>query len=78
MSSSRMHMYWICDMARLKETKMHFRCEIFDGKGNIIDLKHIQVSVLDVQDATKNEKAQKLKKKAQQQGFGFRVKRMEE
>ncbi len=57
---------------------MHFRCEIFDGKGNIIDLKHIQVSVLDVQDATKNEKAQKLKKKAQQQGFGFRVKRMEE
>lgn len=72
-----MCVYWICDATILKEIKMHFRCEIFDGKGNIIDLKHIQVSVLDVQDATKNEKVQKLKKKAQQQGFGFRVHRVE-
>lgn len=54
---------------------MYFKCEIFNGDGKIIEERHIEVSVGDVNDATKNEKVAKLKKKAYQQGFGFRVKR---
>lgn len=54
---------------------MYFKCEIFNDKGKIIEERHIEVNVGDVNDATKNEKVAKLKKKAQQQGFGFRVKR---
>lgn len=55
---------------------MFYLCEMFDGKtGKIIEKKHIEISVGGVTDATKNDKVQKLKKKAQQQGFGFRVKR---
>jgi hypothetical protein len=56
---------------------MYFKCELFNKDGKIVEERHIQVSVLDVQDATKNEKVQKLKKKAAQQGFGFRVSRVE-
>lgn len=52
-----------------------FKCEIFNKDGKIIEERHIEVSVGDVNDATKNEKVAKLKKKAYQQGFGFRVKR---
>lgn len=52
-----------------------FKCEIFNDKGKIIEEKHIEVNVGDVNDATKNEKVAKLKKKTQQQGFGFRVRR---
>lgn len=52
-----------------------FKCEIFNDKGKIIEERHIEVNVGDVNDATKNEKVTKLKKKAQQQGFGFRVRR---
>jgi len=54
---------------------MFFKCETFDKDGKLMDSKHIQVSAGGVEDATKNEKVQALKKKAQQQGFGFRVKR---
>jgi len=54
---------------------MFFKCEIFNEKGKIIEERHVQVSVGGVEDATKNEKVQALKKKAYQQGFGFRVKR---
>jgi len=54
---------------------MFFKCEIFNEKGKIIEERHVEVSVGGVTDATKNEKVQKLKKKAYQQGFGFRVKR---
>ena len=54
---------------------MYFKCEIFNDKGKIIEERHIEVNVGDVNDATKNEKVAKLKKKAQQQGFGFRVRR---
>ena len=54
---------------------MYFKCEIFNGDGKIIEERHIEVSVGDVSDAAKNEKVAKLKKKAYQQGFGFRVKR---
>ena len=57
---------------------MYFRCELFNKDGKIIEERHVQVAAGGVEDATKNEKVQKLKKKAQQQGFGFRVKRMEE
>ena len=57
---------------------MYFKCEIFDNKGKIIEERHVQVSAGGVEDATKNEKVQVLKKKAQQQGFGFRVKRMDD
>ena len=54
---------------------MFFRCEMFDKNGKIIESRHIEVSVGDVSDATKNEKIAALKTKAYQQGFGFRVKR---
>lgn len=54
---------------------MYFRCQLFDDKGKIIEERHIEVSVGDVSDAAKNEKVMALKKKATQQGFGFRVKR---
>ena len=54
---------------------MFFRCEMFDKNGKIIESRHIEVSVGDVSDATKNEKVAALKTKAYQQGFGFRVKR---
>ena len=54
---------------------MYFKCEIFNDKGKIIEERHIEVNVGDVNDATKNEKVAKLKKKAQQQGLGFRVRR---
>lgn len=57
---------------------MYFRCEIFNDKGKIIEERYVQVSVGGVEDATKNEKVQALKKKAYQQGFGFRVKRCDE
>lgn len=57
---------------------MYFRCEIFDEKGRIIEQRHVQVPVGGVEDATKNDKVQRLKKKATQQGFGFRVKREED
>lgn len=58
---------------------MYFKCQLFDGKaGKVIEERHIQVSVGGVEDASKNEKVQKLKKKAQQQGFGFRVQRMDD
>ena len=58
---------------------MYFKCQIFDGKlGKVIEERHVQVAVGGVEDATKNEKVQKLKKKAHQQGFGFRVTRMED
>jgi len=54
---------------------MFFKCEIFNDKGKIIEERHVQVSAGGVEDATKNEQVQKLKKKAAQQGVGFRVKR---
>lgn len=57
---------------------MFFRCEIFNDKGKIIEERHVQVSVGGVEDATKNEKVQALKKKAMNMGFGFRVKRCDE
>ena len=57
---------------------MYFKCETFDNKGNIIHTKNVEVSVLDVQDAAKHETVTKLRKKAQQQGFGFRVKRIDD
>ena len=54
---------------------MFFKCEIFNDKGKIIEERHVEISVGGVTDATKNEKVIALKKKAQQQGFGFRCKR---
>ena len=57
---------------------MFYLCEIFDKNGKIIEKRHISVGVGGVEDATKNEKVQILKKKAQQQGFGFRVRREED
>jgi hypothetical protein len=54
---------------------MFFKCEIFNDKGKIIEERHVQVSVGGVEDASKNEQIQKLKKKAMNMGFGFRVKR---
>ena len=57
---------------------MYFKCKIFDDKGRTIEERHVQVAAGGVEDATKNEQVQKLKKKAAQQGFGFHVKRMEE
>ena len=57
---------------------MFFKCQLFDGAGKIIEEKHMQVSAGGVEDATKNEKVQALKKKAQQRGLGFRVKRIDE
>jgi hypothetical protein len=54
---------------------MFFKCEMFNKDGKIIEERHVEISVGGVEDATKNEKVIALKKKAQQQGFGFRVKR---
>jgi len=54
---------------------MFFKCELFNEKGKIVESRHIEVSVGGVEDATKNEKVLKLKKKARDQGFGFRVKK---
>lgn len=56
---------------------MYFKCELFDEKGKIIEERHIEVTAGSVDDATKNEKVQALKKKARNQGFGFRVQRMD-
>jgi len=57
---------------------MYFKCELFNEKGKIVEERHVEVSVGGVEDATKNDKVQKLKKKARDQGFGFRVKRMDD
>ena len=57
---------------------MYFKCELFTDKGKIVEERHVQVSAGGVEDATKNEKVQALKKKAYQQGFGFRVQRMDD
>lgn len=54
---------------------MFFKCQLFDAKGKIVEERHVQVAAGGVEDATKNDKVQKLKKKASQQGFGFRVTR---
>jgi hypothetical protein len=56
---------------------MFFKCELFDQNGKIIEERHVQISAGGVTDATKNEQVQKLKKKASQQGFGFRVQKLE-
>lgn len=56
---------------------MFFKCEMFNEKGKIIEERHIEVKVGTVDDATKNEQVAKLKKKARDQGFGFRVQRLE-
>ena len=56
---------------------MYFKCQVFDGNG-IVEERHIQVSAGGVEDATKNIKVQALKLKAKQQGFGFRVTRIED
>lgn len=54
---------------------MFFKCEIFTKDGKIIETRHVQVSAGGVEDASKNEAVQKLKKKSMNMGFGFRVKR---
>lgn len=56
---------------------MHYRCEAFNKDGKIVDLKYYNISVGGVTDATKDERVQAMKKKANREGFGFRVK-MEE
>jgi hypothetical protein len=56
---------------------VYFKCEIFNDKGKIIEERHVEVSVGTVDDATTNVKVQALKKKARDQGFGFRVQRMD-
>jgi hypothetical protein len=57
---------------------MFFKCQVFDKDGKIIEERHVQISVGGVEDATKNEQVQKLKKKAMNMGFAFRVKREED
>jgi hypothetical protein len=56
---------------------MYYRCQFFNQNGKIIEERHIQISVGTVDDATKNEQVLKLKKKARDQGFAFRVTRCE-
>jgi hypothetical protein len=56
---------------------MHFRCEAFNKDGKTVDLKYFNISVGGVTDASKDERVEKMKKKANREGFGFRVK-MEE
>jgi hypothetical protein len=53
---------------------MFFKCELFNKDGKIIEERHIEVKVGGVEDAVANDKVKALKKKAAQQGFGFRVK----
>jgi len=57
---------------------MYFKCQLFGKDGIIVEERHVQVAAGGVEDATKNEKVQALKKKAAQQGFGFRVQRMDD
>jgi hypothetical protein len=57
---------------------MYYKCEIFDKNGKIIEERYVEVPVGDVSDATKNVNVMILKKKAQNQGFGFRIKRKDE
>jgi len=54
---------------------MYYKCEMFAKDGKIVEERHIKVKVGTVDDATKNEQVAKFKKKARDQGFGFRVKR---
>ena len=56
---------------------MYYKCELFTGDGKVVEERHIEVKVGDVSDAAKNEKVAALKKKARDQGFGFRVQRMD-
>ena len=56
---------------------MYYACMIFDKDGKVIEEKYVEVSVGTVGDASKNTKVQALKRKAQLQGFGFRVTRKE-
>lgn len=56
---------------------MYYRCVVFDKDGKTIEERHIEVAVGTVGDATNNSKVQALKRKAQLQGFGFRVTREE-
>ena len=55
-----------------------FRCEIFDEKGKIVELRHVQLSVGSVNQALQSAVVNKLKKSARERGFGFRVKREDE
>ena len=54
---------------------MFFRLEIFDEKGKIIEVRHVEISVGTVQQALQSKVVNKVKKSARDRGFGFRVKR---
>jgi hypothetical protein len=56
---------------------VYYQCQIFDKDGKIIEERHVEVSVGAPVDASNNEKVKALKRKAQLQGFGFRVTRCE-
>ena len=56
---------------------MYYQCQIFDKDGKVVEERHIEVSVGEPADAAKHEKVKELKKKAQKQGYGFRVTRCE-
>lgn len=55
-----------------------FRLEIFDEKGKIMEVRHVQLSCSTVMQALQSAVVNKVKKDARNRGFGFRVKREED
>lgn len=56
----------------------HFRVEVLGKEGKIVEVKQIDIKDNTVDKALAEGKVAKLKKEAQAQGFGFRVKLEEE
>lgn len=53
-----------------------FRLELFDEKGKVVEMRHIQLSGCgSVQKALQSAVVNKLKKEARERGYGFRVRR---
>lgn len=56
----------------------HFRVEVLGKEGKVVEVKQIEFKDASVGKALAEGKVSKLKKEAQAQGFGFRVKLEEE
>lgn len=55
-----------------------FRVEVLNDKGKTIELRHVDLPALTVQQALNSAVVNKIKKEARARGYGFRVKREDE
>ena len=52
-----------------------FRLELFNEKGKVVEMRHVQLSCSTVMQALQSAVVNKVKKDARNRGYGFRVKR---